>query len=48
MKDFKNFLNPESFFNSRNSDQNLSPFFGFVLTSYADKYLKPMPEGFRK
>jgi len=41
MKDFKNFLKSESFFNSRNSDQNLSSLvLAFIKNNYAPKYLK--------
>src|SRR3989344_7863778 len=41
MKDFKNFLKSEAFFNSRNSDQNLSSLvLAFIKNNYAPKYLK--------
>src|SRR3989338_4972839 len=41
MKDFKNFLKSEAFFNSRNSDQNLSSLvLASIKNNYAPKYLK--------
>jgi hypothetical protein len=40
MKDFKNFLNSGSFFNTFNSDQNLSSLFDFIENNYMADYLK--------